>query len=483
MNLFDYQKEAVIFAQEKRKIYIALDMGMGKTLTAIASAVGTTRKNILVVAELNEIQNSQNFKKEVENNFPKVQYQSLRESKAEELGLLVQTVYGINPDSIDKIPAGIAETIGAVIMDEATLAKTTTTDRFKKVKAICDRVDFVFLLSGTPMLNGAAEIYSPLLLLGHELAGKGDKKAQMAFEKIFAGGCYRQIRSIKGVSEAQLKTQWWKYYSWWAKGANNVRELRWLIRDRFFFKRKDQTNVFKKKDRHTVFIPWNTEWEAEYNQAWDEYLESVNEYNLTAEKSERKNIENIKDLQKLIENGKVYQVNSRWKAKKIVADIKAGLYEDHRIIIWTVYVETEKILQEELTAADISFKTFEELPNWKEGTEKVLVGKIKSHAKGGNAYEASCSLFVDMDFVPTMNIQAENRMDRPEQKRDMIVRYYMTKEETVDQHVQKINRDKMRKIEEFLRPFTKEEEAEMPGKIAELQKKFSTEFRILGLDF
>lgn len=71
-------------------------------------------------------------------------------------------------------------------------------------------------------------------------------------------------------------------------------------------------------------------------------------------------------------------------------------------------------------------------------------------------------------------------MDRPEQTRDMEVVYYMAKGEgDVDAHVQKINRDKNRKIDEFTRPFTPEELAAMPKEYEELRRTYSTQFKKL----
>ena len=87
-----------------------------------------------------------------------------------------------------------------------------------------------------------------------------------------------------------------------------------------------------------------------------------------------------------------------------------------------------------------------------------------------------------MDFVPSNNIQAENRMDRPEQKNDMLVVYYMTEgEDIVDHHVRNINKDKSKKIREFMRTLTDEEIAEMPEKLKKLRVKFFKEMEILGI--
>ena len=113
---------------------------------------------------------------------------------------------------------------------------------------------------------------------------------------------------------------------------------------------------------------------------------------------------------------------------------------------------------------------------------KFIVAKIGKHGKGGNLPELHTTLFCDMSFVPSSNLQCENRTDRPQQTRDMTVVYYMTEgKDIIDEHVRKINQDKNRKIEEFMRPFTLDELASMPAKIRELKAKYRKYFNVLGI--
>ena len=469
MTLFPYQEKAVEFMVNAKRAYLALDMGMGKTLTSIAAAAQASQGNILLVAEKNEIVNSQNFKKEIETHFDgELTYISLRKASLDELEPGKRYVCGINPNGLYKLDIRELQALfSTLVMDEATLAKNTTTDRFTWISSIARTMEHVYLLSGTPMMNGAAELYAPLTLLQHPLVHNKGTSGKMAFEVIFAGGHSKKVRNTGND---------YKDYMWWAKGANHVRELRWLIRDRFFFMKKGETDVFKKRNRKVEYVQMTLPWLSEYTQAWDNYF-------LEQEKTRnRYQLQNIAELRNVIENGKVYQVNSKWKAAQVAADVAAGKYGDRRIVIFCLYIDTETILQEELTKHGVSFKTFEDIQEYKAGSEQVLVGRIRAHGKGGNLPEASVALFVDMDYVPANNIQAENRIDRPEQKNEMDVIYYITRgAEIIDEHVRSINRDKARAIEEFTRPFTEEEIAEMPYRLSELRAKYGRHADILGI--
>lgn len=468
MKLWPYQEKAVEFLTKQRRAYLAMDMGCGKTITSIAAAEGAGKRHILLIAEKNEIVNSQNFKKEVERHFDGLSYYSLRDSDLSDTEGVMRSVWGINPDALVKHDVKkIQERFDTMVIDEATMAKTTTSKRFKGVHKIAKAMDYVYLLSGTPMMNGAAEIYAPLLLLDHPMvAGKG-ASGREAFETIFAGGHRRKIRNT-GI--------WFKDYVWWAKGANHVRELRWLIRDHFFFMQKGQTDVFKHKERRVEYVSMGMKWLAEYTQAWEEYYK---EQRATRNKKE---LDNINELRNLIENGKMYQVNSKWKARRVAQDIADGKYGDRRIVVFTMFVESDEIMQAELKRLGLSFRTFEDIKEWKSGNEQVLVGRIKAHGKGSNIPEASVALFVDMDFVPANNIQAENRIDRPEQKNEMEIVYYITEgDDVIDAHVRGINMDKSRKIDKFMQPLTEEELAVMPGMIKQIRIKYPKQARLLEI--
>jgi len=487
MKLWDYQKKAVEFMSKTPRSYLALDLGMGKTITSLATAEEVGKKNILLVAEKTEIVNSQNFRREVEKHFGGIIYYSLRETDLLFTGIdkpsvegSIRSVCGINPEGLKKHNLkDINRMFDVMIIDEATLAKTTTSNRFKIVHKIAKEMDYLIMLSGTPMLNGASELYAPLLLLDHTLVSGKKAEGKKAFERIFAGGHDRQIRKLPaGITMAdlygRLRSQRWKYIAWWAKGANHVRELRYLLRDNFFFMLKGETDVFKKKVRTVKYVQMGARWLAEYVRAWENYLVEA--------KKRKVDMENVKELKNLIENGQCYQVNSRWKAKSVAEDIAGGVYGNKRIVAFSMFVETDKIFQELLAEAKVSFKTFEEIDEWKAGNEQVIVGRIKANSKGANLPEASVCIFIDMDFVPSNNIQAENRIDRPEQENEMLIIYYLTEgKDVVDTHVRNINKDKARKINKFMQPLTKEEIEEMPNKLKSLREKYPKETTLLGI--
>jgi SNF2 family DNA or RNA helicase len=470
--LWDYQKQAVEFVGEVSKGYLAMGLGTGKTITALSAGVQYSKKGgILVIAEKNEVVNSQNFMRESEN-FDGWNYYNLRDTMIGNWGLNEKVICGINPDALDKvdIPA-LTILFDVLVVDESTMAKNTSTARFKAIKRVADVMSHVILLSGTPMMNGASELYAPLLLLGHPLAGEGRVKDREAFENIFC--------SVYTIPNRNAKVKWLKIRV--VKDAKYIRELRLLLEDQFYFLRKEEAGVFKKKNRRVKQIPMTVPWLIEYQQAWDEYMATLNVREFDTEKKKATFLKNVKQLKNLIENGKVYQVNSKWKARQVVEDIKKGEYGDKRIVIFSLFIETDDYICELLTEACIKHRRFDDVREFKTGDEQVLVGRIKAHGKGGNVPEASVVIMVDMDFVPANNIQAENRIDRPEQKNEMDVVYYITEgEDVVDAHVREINREKNKAINEFMRPFAPGERDRVHESLAKLKREHYKNFNTLG---
>lgn len=480
LKYFDYQIEAREFVKKVKRGYVALDLGMGKTITSLAVAENLSNNHVLLVAEKNEIATNENFRKEVTTHFSDVfDYVNLRETKLEDIPSDKKVVCGINPESM-KVSGKEAKMFDTAIVDEATIIKNTETKRFKKLHEAMESIENLVLLSGTPMMNGAAELYAPLVLMDHPMvAGKG-KEGKKAYDMIFCGGQFRQMRKLpKGVLPEKARyiaPYKFTHFQWWNKGTNNLRVLRYLVRDHFFIKSKEETKIFKKKTRRVEYVNMSMEWLAEYMQAWEDYKREA------GKRLTEKQMKNVKELRNLIENGQCYQVNSRWKAKRVAKDIADGKYGDRRIVVFSLYVETDEILQAELKRLGVSYRPFDELQEWKAGDEQVLAGRIRSHAKGGNAPEASVFISIDMDFVPANNIQAENRIDRPEQKNEMEIVYYLTEgDDVVDAHVRKINREKMRRIREFMRPLTEDEIIKMPQMLQALRVKYPKETHLLGI--
>lgn len=169
-TLYKHQKEAVAYAicDFKGKIYLADEMGVGKSL----SAVCITHYLLL----LKKIQNvlilcPASLQKDWVKNF-------------KEKGILAN----IDVYSYDKAKNDFKEIkkkqYHIVIADEAHCIKDTKTQRYKKLAPILKKIPFKVFISGTPTVNRCDELYAPLSILHPKIFNRKKKFMDRYYNKI-----------------------------------------------------------------------------------------------------------------------------------------------------------------------------------------------------------------------------------------------------------------------------------------------------------
>lgn len=135
-----------------------------------------------------------------------------------------------------------------VILDEAHYCKSLKARRTKYTRMLCNGVEHVLALSGTPLTNRPAELYSILNLLRPDLYNS-------AFT-FYSNYCRLQ------------RTPWgWKY-----DGARNLKELHQKLTKTVMIRRrkKDVLSELPDKQRHIITLP--IEDEKEYKEAVTDFL-------------------------------------------------------------------------------------------------------------------------------------------------------------------------------------------------------------------
>ncbi len=177
-----YQLEAVKDILEKKKILIADDMGLGKCAESIAAKTAIEKRNnyetkTLVtcpasVAEHWEDEIKIWYKKREDTKVTRVQTQTydkdLDEAEKSDfviVGFPTLSYLGNQPSKIQRL-ANLKCKYG--IIDEAHNARNPTAIRSIAVKSIYDSMDYLAILSGTPIPNTVSDIYMLLSLLDKE---------------------------------------------------------------------------------------------------------------------------------------------------------------------------------------------------------------------------------------------------------------------------------------------------------------------------
>ncbi len=181
-SMHQYQKDALQFMLDNPKSYLALDMGLGKTLTTIRwiQAILPEVQNVLVIAPLRTIYSS--WPEELEKWAPELTYSVLHGAgKVDALSENVN-IYLINFEGIQwlfdqlkrrfKLTGGVP--FRGLVIDEGSMVKSATTKRFKILKKMCNIFPkYRTILSGTPAPNSLLDLWSQYYLLDNgERLGK-----------------------------------------------------------------------------------------------------------------------------------------------------------------------------------------------------------------------------------------------------------------------------------------------------------------------
>jgi SNF2 family DNA or RNA helicase len=196
-NLHAYQRRAVSFIKDQRRCGLFLDMGLGKTSSAL-TAVSDLRDEfaihkVLIVAPL-RVANSvwaQEAKKWAHLKHLRVSV-CTGSQKARLVGLQADAdVFVINRENI----AWLVETLGAkwpfdmVIIDESSSFKNPSSQRFRAMRRVLPKTEYMVLLTGTPSPNGLLDLWSQIYLIdfGRTLGRTMTAYKQRFFEADFMG--------------------------------------------------------------------------------------------------------------------------------------------------------------------------------------------------------------------------------------------------------------------------------------------------------
>ena len=177
-----YQEDAVQFMLNNPKSYLALDMGLGKTaitLTWIKKILPEV-KAVLVFAPLRTVYSS--WPEEIKKWAPDLTYTILHGKDKDENFHKKVNVYLINYEGVAwlfdmlKRYFKITGTVPfrALVLDEGSMVKSSSTKRFKTLKKMCDLFPkYRTVLSGTPAPNSLLDLWSQYFILDNgERLGK-----------------------------------------------------------------------------------------------------------------------------------------------------------------------------------------------------------------------------------------------------------------------------------------------------------------------
>ena len=276
---------------------------------------------------------------------------------------------------------------GLVILDEVHYLKDKRTLRYKSVKRLVEETPYLLALSGTPLTNRPAELWTTLNLLRPKQ--------------------FRSFLSFANAFCAPRRTPW----GWDFSGASNLGRLHQeLSRTVMFRKRKEEVLPdLPAKRREVVLV--DVDDRHEYDAALTHFLVWL--------RSKGKDTSRIGRAEKLVQLNTLKHLAAKLKRRAVGEWVDSFLEEsDEKLLLYGVHHDivhhyrdrrknesvlvTGEVIGKERQVAFDKFNTDQKC--------RLFVGNIQAAGSGWSARGASTVAFAELDWVPGNHAQAEDRV-------------------------------------------------------------------------
>lgn len=398
-QLRESQLEAVRFAVAREgRALLADEMGLGKSLTALVVAqIYAEEWPVLVVAPKSVVLN---WKREVRRWMPALEEhtQALITDGAEpELGKMI--VLG-SYDQVTRRENFQVRHDGkpyeVVVIDEAHYLKSPETARASKILPICKRARRCILLSGTPVMNCAAEAWSLLAALMPDRCGS------------FEDFCDRYSVQDTSVEGTPRQT-----------GVRCSKELHLLMSALKIRRRKrDALPDLKKKKRIVKKISLDR-----IDSKFEEKLTNL-----------LKRQRYMKSISRRGVSTDIYSLSAAAKADAVADYVSDLLDQEDKVVVFAHHHVLLNAVEERLQAERHSYIRVDGKVSQKsragmiesfqtDASVRVAIMAITAAGQGISLTAARVAVFGELHWVPGKLIQAEDRVHRSGQVRDVEIHY------------------------------------------------------------
>lgn len=474
LKLFQHQIDTIKFLLSRKKGIVSLDMGMGKSLSAIVAALEGNYKHVLIISpssvkktwenelkrfvgeeELTIVQGSKwndakftiiNY--DILDNFYEIPKQTIKtkELNVDENGNVIKEYK--EKEIVSRNQKIINEAMGKsqlfqsnydlIIIDEAHRLSNNTSNRFKIISDLIKRSNpnGIFELTGTMITNSSKNLYNLLKLINVPIT----KDWQHFMERYCGAKLFYKKNEKTAYTTMFLKEK--KKKSWYDLTCEekkeldeilekkckkiciigedtNMEELQEIIKPYYLRRVKDDLNNMVSKTIKYLHYEMNDEEQKSYNELWDKYLELQED----KEKTEKN--------KKLIEVSLMRQWLANKMIPKTISLVRKCIEKNHKVIIFCAYDNEINKFKEEFKDCcvyhngkinekkkSLAVDKFQNDPNI-----KVFIGNLESSSVGITLTAGSVAIFNSFSFVPATNEQAMDRIHRLNQTKPCTIYY------------------------------------------------------------
>lgn len=444
-GLYEFQREGVEFLALHKRALLSDDQGLGKTIQTIVALPKNPRVIAIVPASV-----KYNWKNEIAKWRPELSVSVLSGRNAFEFpqeNEVIITNYDILPDWLQpdenkkvNIPEQIKKVLANVILicDEIQLAKKYKTKRAQKVNTLSKLCARVWFLTGTPLENRQFDLYGVLNAGGmvQEVFGSWNN-----FLKLFNGYKNKFGGYEFGDPDPQVPER-----------------LKRIMLRRL---KKDVLKDLPPKTYQTIVVnEINKELKNELDKAWQKYEETA-------------------ELPSFEEFSKIRATLARTRIPAMLEIVESYEESGEPLVVFSAHKDPINELGKRdgwaAITGDTPAKTRTDLvAKFQAGELKGIGITIKAGGVGITLTKASNELFIDLDWKPGANLQAEDRCHRIGATAENILIMQMVSNHPLDLHVHKLLNIKMRLMQKALDDhisFKAPKSREMPELIEETEEE------------
>lgn len=298
----------------------------------------------------------------------------------------------------------------SVIVDESHRVKDTSTQQTKITKGVCNGKEYIFLLTGTPVVNKPKDLVSQL-------------------------GIINQMQHFGGYQN---------FLKWFCDRANRWKELNVLLRNTCFYRREKQ-EVLKQlpsKVRQAVLCSISTQ--REYSEAMTNLEDYLKRYRQATDEQVQRSMRG----EIMVKIGILKNISARGKLKDVIDYVSDVVDSGEKIVLFVHLREVADTLkkffpaavsilgQDDLLTRQRNIDAFQKDPS-----VQLIICSIKAAGVGITLTASSRVAFVELPWHPADCEQCEDRAHRIGQVDSVQCTYFLGKD-TIDEWIYKLINEK-----------------------------------------
>ena len=440
LNPYEYQLEGVRYALDHKRCIFGDQPGLGKTLQAICAVVKAHREaqrygesfpTLVICPASLKINWQREFKKfagldaiilDDRNRYDWHRFIELKNGAGES----ISNVFIVNYESLRKffvteVKQSARFTLASikfderiklfksVIIDESHKCKSTKTQQSKFVEGICRGKQWIFALTGTPVVNNNTDLIQQLKILGRLEDFGGYKR----FTAQFCDG---------------------------PKQSSNLRRLNYMLWMTGFFRREKQKVLTQLPDKMRQYITCDITNREEYNAAEKDIIKYMRQY----KNADDDKIARTMRGEVMVRLGQLKAISARGKIKAVSDFIHDVIDGGEKLIMFAYLKEVVDALKKEfpdavtVTGSDNIAQKQTAVDRFQNDPDcKLIILNYKSGGTGLTLTASSRVGFIEFPWTYSDCEQAEDRAHRNGQK-NAVNCYYFLGDKTIDNYMYQV---------------------------------------------